>query len=207
MAINPKGRRNGSTADGFPSCPRNRRPPSGKKPQRHQPTWGLSQQNGRGGIVCSPSAPKAQTPKPQPGGERGAGQRHHEHCPGANVVHALCPQRPAQAPCPTHQRRAEPAGLTAHTRAARTRDAGELSSRGCPPLLGPTVTPRDLSPFRDPVLCPASPRTPCPPPPGKAGRPAEGCQPRTVSSLRRQKPHSLPHPGGSLGASRPYSIL
>lgn len=161
--------------------------------------------------AASCALPPPQKRKPQSPSRVGSGgrwgQRHHEHCPGANVVHALCPERPAQAPCPTHQRRAEPAGLTTHTRAARTRDAGELSSRGCPPLLGPTVTPRDLSPFRDPVLCPASPHTPCPPPPGKAGRPAEGCQPRTVSSLRRQKPHSLPHPGGSLGASRPYSIL
>lgn len=152
-------------------------PPQKRKPQSPSRV-------GSGGGAASPRTLSGGKCRPRPLSPT-PGPRSMPHPPAQG--RARRPHRPHTCRADTRRRRTELQGL--------------------PPLLGPTVTPRDLSPFRDPVLCPASPRTPCPPPPGKAGRPAEGCQPRTVSSLRRQKPHGLPHPGGSLRASRPYSIL
>ena len=79
----------------------------------------------------------------------------------------------------------QPAGLATCKHAYVTREAGAERPLGAASRLRGPVTPRDPSPLQDPVLCPASPRAPCPCP-VTSPDPAEGFRPRVRSPPGRQ---------------------
>lgn len=139
-------------------------------------------------------------PSPPPGPELRSPPPHHAMHglrPGVNVVHAPLLHaearraRPAlRLPPTTHQRRAEtlaPASPPARAHVS-TREAGELRSQGLPPASAVQGDTGDLSPSRGPVLCPASPRTPCPRPLARPVAP-----PRALRRGRRAHPRNGEH--------------